>query len=265
MEVDVRKASAWIGLGGFLLLLLQAIAQQPAAQAEDVVVKVVHHRIGDYLADARGRSLYLFTRDTKNTPTCYDQCAQNWPPLLVRGKPVAGEGFGVMDDFYDGRLLGTTQRRDGTTQVTFNGWPLYYFAGDKDPGDMKGQGVGGVWFLITPRGEPIKEGAAQQPAGAQTDALLAQLKTEGQAIYARVCASCHGREGEGAGGVKLAGNSQLGNVRNVIGQIVGGGQEMPAFGRLLSDREIAAVATYIRNSWGNQFGVITEEEVKAAR
>lgn len=174
----MRKASAWIGLGGFLLLLLQAIAQQPAAQAEDVVVKVVHHRIGDYLADARGRSLYLFTRDTKNTPTCYGQCAQNWPPLLVKGKPVAGEGFGVMDEFYDGRLLGTAQRTDGSTQVTFNGWPLYYFAGDKDPGDMKGQGVGGVWFLVSPKGEPLKEGTAtQQPAGAQAGALI---QTEGQ-------------------------------------------------------------------------------------
>ncbi|MWR20577.1 c-type cytochrome, partial [Helicobacter pylori] len=116
------------------------------------------------------------------------------------------------------------------------------------------------------RGEPIKEGvAAQQPTGAQTDALLAQLKAEGQAIYARICVACHGAEGQGGVGVRLAGNSQLGNVRNVVGQIVGGGQEMPAFGRLLSDREIAAVATYIRNSWGNQFGVITEEEVKAAR
>ena len=124
----------------------------------------------------------------------------------------------------------------------------------------------GVWYLVSPKGEAIKAAATQQPAGAaQTDALLAQLKTEGQAVYARICVACHGAEGQGGVGVRLAGNSQLRNARYIAGLIIGGGQQMPAFGRLLSDREIAAVATYVRNSWGNQFGVITEEEVKAVR
>jgi predicted lipoprotein with Yx(FWY)xxD motif/cytochrome c5 len=218
---------------------------------------------GQYLTDLKGRSLYLFTRDTKSTPTCYDQCAQNWPPLLLEknNKPLGDKGI-------DAKLLGTAKRNDRSSlQITYNGWPLYYFARDQKPGDTNGQGVGGVWFLVSPKGEAIKAAATQQPGGAaaQTDALLAQLKTEGQAVYARICVACHGAEGQGGVGVRLAGNSQLRNARYIAGLIIGGGQQMPAFGRLLSDREIAAVATYVRNSWGNQFGVITEEEVKAAR
>ncbi|WP_245533748.1 c-type cytochrome [Calidithermus timidus] len=218
---------------------------------------------GQYLTDLKGRSLYLFTRDSKDTVTCYDACAQNWPPLLLEknNKPLGDKGV-------DAKLLGTAKRNDRSSlQITYNGWPLYYFARDQKPGDTNGQGVGGVWFLVSPKGEAIKTTATQQPGGAatQTDALLAQLKAEGQAIYARICVACHGAEGQGGVGVRLAGNSQLRNARYIAGLIIGGGQQMPAFGRLLSDREIAAVATYVRNSWGNQFGLITEEEVKATR
>jgi predicted lipoprotein with Yx(FWY)xxD motif len=86
--------------------------------------------------------------DAQKTSACYDACAQNWPPLLIQGNPVAGEGV-------DASLLGTTQRKDGATQVTFNGWPLYYFAADQKPGDTKGQGVQDVWYVTSPKGEKI--------------------------------------------------------------------------------------------------------------
>ena len=117
------------------------------AKAATVMV-ASSEQLGSFLVGPNGMTLYIFLKDTPNTSNCYDACAQNWPPLLVEGAPVAGEGV-------DASLLGVTQRQDGTTQVTYNGWPLYYFAGDEKPGDTNGQGVRDVWFVISPQGEKI--------------------------------------------------------------------------------------------------------------
>jgi predicted lipoprotein with Yx(FWY)xxD motif len=107
---------------------------------------------GQALVDAEGRTLYLFTNDTQNsgTSSCTGDCLVNWPPLLTDGDPVAGEGV-------DDSMLGTITLPDGTTQVTYNGWPLYYYHEDTAAGDANGQGVGGVWFLVTPAGEMIEQ------------------------------------------------------------------------------------------------------------
>jgi predicted lipoprotein with Yx(FWY)xxD motif len=93
-------------------------------------------------------TLYLFTKDSPNTTVCYDKCATAWPPLLTTGDPVAGEGV-------DAALFGTTTRTDGTIQVTYNGWPLYYYEKDKAPGDVTGQDVGGVWYVVSAKGEQV--------------------------------------------------------------------------------------------------------------
>jgi predicted lipoprotein with Yx(FWY)xxD motif len=105
---------------------------------------------GPILVDGEGMSLYLFTKDTQDSgiSTCVDDCLAKWPALLTDGDPVAGEGV-------DETLLGTITRDDSTTQVTYNGWPLYYYAEDTAPGDTNGQGVGDVWFLVTPAGEAV--------------------------------------------------------------------------------------------------------------
>ncbi len=105
-------------------------------------------KLGDFLVDAKGMSLYLYTKDTPNTSVCYDKCATAWPPLLTEGTPAVGEGI-------DAAKLGTTTRTDGTKQVTFNGWPLYYYIKDTKAGDVVGQGVGTVWYLLNPAGEMI--------------------------------------------------------------------------------------------------------------
>jgi predicted lipoprotein with Yx(FWY)xxD motif len=107
---------------------------------------------GQALVDGEGRTLYLFTNDTQNsgTSSCTGDCLVAWPPLFTDGDPVAGEGV-------DAALLGTIALPDGTTQVTYNGWPLYYYAEDTAPGDVNGQGVGGVWFVVSPTGEMIEQ------------------------------------------------------------------------------------------------------------
>ncbi|MGD9507009.1 MAG: cytochrome c [Geminicoccaceae bacterium] len=87
---------------------------------------------------------------------------------------------------------------------------------------------------------------------------------EGEPLYRSNCAACHGAEGQGGAGPALAGYARLEAVGTVATQIVHGGAYMPAFGNL-SDDQIAAIATYIRNSWGNSFGPVTPADVAAVR
>ncbi len=120
----------------------------PAASGPAMVNMGKTATLGSFLVDGKGMTLYLFTKDTPNTSNCYDKCAAAWPPLLTSGTPVGGNGV-------DASKFGTTMRKDGTTQVTYNGWPLYYFAKDKAPGDVNGQNVGSVWFVVSPAGDKI--------------------------------------------------------------------------------------------------------------
>jgi predicted lipoprotein with Yx(FWY)xxD motif len=106
---------------------------------------------GTYLTDSTGKTLYLFAADTGTTSTCAGQCATFWPPLVTSGAPTAGSGVTAS-------MLSTTKRADGTTQVDYNGHPLYYFAGDKAVGQTTGQGInqsGGLWWLVAPNGNAI--------------------------------------------------------------------------------------------------------------
>ncbi|WP_372476585.1 COG4315 family predicted lipoprotein [Pseudonocardia terrae] len=107
---------------------------------------------GTALVDGQGRTLYLFEADTGSASTCNGPCAQVWAPLLAHGDlPVASGAARAA-------LFGTSARNDGTRQVTYNGHPLYYFAGDRVPGDARGQGLdqfGGAWYVVAPAGEKI--------------------------------------------------------------------------------------------------------------
>ena len=111
-------------------------------------VAVASSDLGEIVVDGEGLSLYMFGNDEGGESACYEACAQTWPPLLTEGDATAGDGA-------DATLLGTTERTDGTTQVTYNGHPLYHYAADSAPGDTNGQGVGDVWFVLSPAGEPI--------------------------------------------------------------------------------------------------------------
>lgn len=119
--------------------------------------------LGQILTDDQGRTVYLFMKDTNNTSNCTGTCAQTWPSFSLQGTPTAGTGVNAS-------MIGSITRSDGATQVTYNGHPLYYFSGDKAPGDTKGQGVGGNWFTVTPSGDPNNSGAG---AGSSTTAPAA--------------------------------------------------------------------------------------------
>lgn len=122
-------------------------AETTTTVASDVVVVAVSgSELGEILTDGEGNTLYLFVPDEQGDSVCYDDCAAAWPP--VTGPAEAGDGV-------DDSLLGGQARTDGTEQVTYNGWPLYYFAADAVAGDTKGQGVNDVWYVVDAAGDAI--------------------------------------------------------------------------------------------------------------
>jgi predicted lipoprotein with Yx(FWY)xxD motif len=115
-------------------------------------VKVMRTRYGRILVDGRGRALYLFTREGTARSRCYGACAKAWPVFFSRGPVRAGSGANA-------RLVGTTGRRDGRRQVTYNGHPLYYYVTDRAPGQVTCQNVaeyGGTWLVVAPSGTAIR-------------------------------------------------------------------------------------------------------------
>lgn len=127
-------------------------ADDEGAMAGEATVALGGTDLGEVLVGPDGRTLYMFDPDAQGDSTCYDQCATAWPPLTLDdgAEPAAGEGV-------DAALLGTTERTDGTTQVTYDGWPLYYWAQDAAPGDATGQAVNDVWWVLDASGEPIRD------------------------------------------------------------------------------------------------------------
>lgn len=113
------------------------------AQDEDIAVDTADDpELGLHLTDSEGMVLYLFTNDEEGMSNCYDECAENWPPFMA-DDPLMGS------DDVTGELT-QVERDDGTMQVAYEGWPLYYFAGDEAPGDANGQGLNDVWFVVNP-------------------------------------------------------------------------------------------------------------------
>ena len=128
-----------------------------ASQSQtSATVGVASNKLGQILVDGRGFSLYLFEADTTTKSTCSGDCAANWPPLLTNGAPMASGAAAQA-------MLGTTARSDGTTQVTYNGHPLYFFVSDTKAGDTHGQGLtafGAGWDVLSPAGNKIEGGAS---------------------------------------------------------------------------------------------------------
>jgi predicted lipoprotein with Yx(FWY)xxD motif len=112
-------------------------------------------QVGAVVVDTEGYVLYRYDKDTAKPPrsNCLEECAPKWPPVIDTGD--------IRLDGVDQALVGSVVRADFTRQVTIAGWPVYRYAGDSTPGDAKGQGVGNVWFAVTPQGKK----AAAPPAG----------------------------------------------------------------------------------------------------
>jgi predicted lipoprotein with Yx(FWY)xxD motif len=126
------------------------VAEEPEGPRATITVRASDY--GQILFDGRGRALYAFTRDPRTRSVCADACARVWPPYVVEGRPRAGPGT-------QPSLLGTTRRRTGGRQVTYGGRPLYYFVGDREPGEVGCQNVvefGGTWLVIRPNGDLVR-------------------------------------------------------------------------------------------------------------
>ena len=131
-----------------------ALALAGGTQTSGTKVALATTPLGRVLVDSKGITLYDFVKDKGTTSACYGACAALWPPLTTKGKPVAGLGVRAS-------LLGTTKRKDGKFEVTYNGHPLYYFVTDRKPGQTTGQGVnqfGGPWWVISAAGKEIHRG-----------------------------------------------------------------------------------------------------------
>lgn len=121
----------------------EAASAAPSAATGEATIALADSSLGMIIVDAEGKTLYGFTADTAGETTCYGQCEQNWPPLLATDAAAISVGEGL-----DASLLTTVSRTDGTTQVKYGDWPLYYFAADSAAGDTNGQGVGEVWYVV---------------------------------------------------------------------------------------------------------------------
>ncbi len=121
-----------------------------AAEAGAAVVSLGNaQKLGMILVDANGMTVYDFHKDKGTTSSCYGPCAEGWPPVLTEGEPEVGNGASASQ-------LGTTERKDGTMQVTYAGHPLYTFVADKKPGEANGNDVsafGAQWYALKGNGE----------------------------------------------------------------------------------------------------------------
>jgi predicted lipoprotein with Yx(FWY)xxD motif len=130
-----------------------ATRSEPGSQsATQLTLTLKSTRYGKILFDSRNRVLYGFTRDRRGGPSqCYGGCARAWPVYYSKGSLRAGRGVRQ-------GMIGTVRRRDGRRQITYNGWPLYYYA-HEGPGEVKCQNVrefGGLWLVVKPDGKLVR-------------------------------------------------------------------------------------------------------------
>ncbi|MFD7987537.1 hypothetical protein ACFRKE_37360 [Kitasatospora indigofera] len=139
-------------------------ASAPAQGGATALQAGTDAKLGAIVTDGAGFTLYRFDKDTAqpSASNCNGSCATTWPPVAA-GADVSVKGI-------DSKLVGTVTRADGSKQLTLAGWPVYRYAPDTKPGDTKGQGVGGTWFVITPDGKKAGAPAGQPATPAQPPA-----------------------------------------------------------------------------------------------
>jgi predicted lipoprotein with Yx(FWY)xxD motif len=148
--------------GGGKATASQAPAKTASGRAP--TVGVAKTDLGKVLVDSKGRTIYLFKKDQGTKSTCFGECATDWPPLRVSGKPTVSSGA-------QASMVSTTSRADGRPQVTYNGHPLYLYEGDQKPGDTNGQGLtafGAAWYALSPAGDQVSGTAASSGGSASS-------------------------------------------------------------------------------------------------
>jgi predicted lipoprotein with Yx(FWY)xxD motif len=153
MKHWIKLLTALVGSAVFASAVA-AVAFAHGTNASGTTVKIAKTPLGRILVDGKGITLYDFVPDRNRTSSCYGACAALWPPLIAKGKPHAGTGVRAS-------LLGTTRRKDGKLEVTYDHHPLYYYVADRKPGQTTGQGLnqfGGPWWVLSPAGKEIHRG-----------------------------------------------------------------------------------------------------------
>jgi predicted lipoprotein with Yx(FWY)xxD motif len=157
---------AAVAAAGVAVALVVVLTRSPATShagasgsaQRDAAVRVARTKLGPILVDARGHTLYLFLKDRYGRSACDGACAQIWPPALASGSPLAGPGV-AQDE------LTTTQRRDHTRQLVYNGHPLYALDAETRPGETEGEGFLSTWFVVSPAGHRVAEPGTSSPGG----------------------------------------------------------------------------------------------------
>ena len=153
MKLSQLKIVALTAVVSLVLGVSAAMAATHATTAT-ATVKVGSSSLGRILVDGRGRTLYLFEKDSRGHSACSGACTSYWPPLLTRAKLLA-RGSAKQS------LLGIIRRSNGRKQVTYAGHPLYRFIGDTRPGQTNGQDLqdfGAGWYVLSPTGKKIEQG-----------------------------------------------------------------------------------------------------------
>ena len=135
-------------------------SKSAATSSSNSTLATADSNVGSILVDRRGETLYLFAKDGGGVSACSGACAKAWPPYSAKGAALhVGSGLKAS-------LLKSVTRADGTTQLTYNGHPLYTFSGDSKAGDITGQGsdaFGAHWYVVSPKGAAIEKAASSAP------------------------------------------------------------------------------------------------------
>ena len=158
MPISLRRALVSVALS--TMAVVGVAAPVHAADAPKATISLDVKSVGKFgpiITDSKGLTLYMFTPDRPNVSNCEGPCLNVWPPVML------GKGETLANVELSGGLrrskLGVALRFDGSQQVTYNGWPLYYWVQDKVPGDVKGQYVNNIWFVMDPTGAPNSDHA----------------------------------------------------------------------------------------------------------
>jgi predicted lipoprotein with Yx(FWY)xxD motif len=152
----VRLLAAFILSG---LVVSTSALRGGTATPSRAVVKVAFSKTlkRAIVVDAKGRTLYMFTTDTNGLPNCAKVdpgCPKIWPAFMSAGKPLARAGI-------NSSLLGIVRGARGSRQVAYNRHPLYYYLNDAKPGEVNGQACFGLWYVLAPKGVPIRKRGPQ--------------------------------------------------------------------------------------------------------